>query len=73
MSNMRIYTWISNKGTCFTCIIVVDVDVFQAVGHLHKYNLVHMDIKPENIFVTDNNVAKLGDFGLVIDVSNVRQ
>lgn len=45
----------------------------QAVKHLHDHDLVHMDIKPENIFISNNNVCKLGDFGLVIDLSKVSE
>lgn len=47
------------------------VCVFQAVKHLHDNNLVHMDIKPDNIFVSQEGIYKLGDFGLVIDLSKV--
>ena len=39
--------------------------------HLHDYDLVHMDIKPENIFISDEDTCKLGDFGLVLDLSKV--
>ncbi|KAG0719305.1 Membrane-associated tyrosine- and threonine-specific cdc2-inhibitory kinase [Chionoecetes opilio] len=42
---------------------------YLSVRHLHKHNLVHMDIKPENIFVGYDGLCKLGDFGLVIDLS----
>ncbi|XP_071553024.1 membrane-associated tyrosine- and threonine-specific cdc2-inhibitory kinase-like [Panulirus ornatus] len=45
------------------------VDLLQGVNHLHKNNLVHMDIKPENIFFGYDGLCKLGDFGLVIDTS----
>ncbi|KAK7063100.1 Protein kinase, membrane associated tyrosine threonine 1 [Halocaridina rubra] len=45
------------------------VDLLQGVRHLHKHNLVHMDIKPENIFFGYDGLCKLGDFGLVIDLS----
>ncbi|XP_071122497.1 membrane-associated tyrosine- and threonine-specific cdc2-inhibitory kinase-like [Mytilus galloprovincialis] len=45
------------------------VDLLMAVKHLHDHNLVHMDIKPENIFISYDNICKLGDFGLVLDVS----
>ena len=45
--------------------------IFQAVKHLHDNNLVHMDIKPDNIFISYDGICKLGDFGLVIDMSKV--
>ncbi|WAR02921.1 PMYT1-like protein, partial [Mya arenaria] len=45
------------------------VDLLQAVKHLHDNNLVHMDIKPDNIFISQDGICKLGDFGLVIDLS----
>lgn len=45
------------------------VDLLMAVKHLHDHNLIHMDIKPENIFISYDNICKLGDFGLVLDVS----
>lgn len=44
------------------------VDLLMALKHLHEHDLVHMDIKPENIFISADNVCKLGDFGLVLDL-----
>ena len=44
------------------------VDLLQAVKHLHARKLVHMDIKPENIFMAFDGSCKLGDFGLVLDL-----
>ncbi|XP_013407437.1 membrane-associated tyrosine- and threonine-specific cdc2-inhibitory kinase [Lingula anatina] len=44
------------------------VDLLMAVKHLHDHDLVHMDIKSENIFISSDGVCKLGDFGLVIDL-----
>lgn len=45
------------------------VDLLMAVKHLHDHDLVHMDIKPDNIFISKDGVCKLGDFGLVLDLS----
>ena len=45
------------------------VDLLQALGHLHDHDLVHMDVKPENIFLWMDGICKLGDFGLMIDLA----
>ncbi|CAB4058458.1 PKMYT [Lepeophtheirus salmonis] len=37
--------------------------------HLHEHDLIHMDIKPENIFIGRDGICKLGDFGIVIDLA----
>ena len=37
----------------------------EAVAYLHQNNMVHRDIKPQNIFVDDDGQLILGDFGLV--------
>ena len=47
------------------------IDLLQAVKHLHDRKLVHMDIKPDNIFINFDGQCKLGDFGLVIDLKKV--
>ncbi|KAF2365507.1 Protein kinase domain [Trinorchestia longiramus] len=45
------------------------LDLLQALDHLHRNSLVHMDIKPENIFLSNDGTCKLGDFGLMFDLS----
>lgn len=35
---------------------------------MHKNGYMHRDLKPENILVSDNNVVKLIDFGLVREI-----
>ena len=37
----------------------------QGLHRAHKQNLVHRDVKPDNILVTPDGVAKLADLGLV--------
>lgn len=37
----------------------------QGLSHIHKYNIVHKDVKPDNILVSDDfNVVKMTDFGI---------
>lgn len=37
--------------------------IASAVGYIHKRNILHRDIKPDNIMITDDNHAILIDFG----------
>jgi serine/threonine protein kinase len=34
-------------------------DILQGLSHMHAHGYTHFDIKPENIFVTDNNSLKV--------------
>eukprot|EP01116_Phalansterium_solitarium_P019052 TRINITY_DN5218_c0_g1_i2.p1 TRINITY_DN5218_c0_g1~~TRINITY_DN5218_c0_g1_i2.p1 ORF type:complete len:682 (+),score=105.15 TRINITY_DN5218_c0_g1_i2:175-2220(+) len=39
--------------------------VVSGLSHIHSKNLVHLDLKPENIFITSSSDYKIGDFGLI--------
>lgn len=38
--------------------------ILEGMAYAHSRGVVHRDIKPSNIFITSNNVAKIGDFGI---------
>ena len=40
-------------------------DTLIALDHLHQHNLLHRDIKPDNILVSRSGMVKLADFGVV--------
>lgn len=39
-------------------------DISSALIYAHSHNIIHSDFKPGNIFITDNNGAKVFDFGI---------
>jgi serine/threonine protein kinase len=42
----------------------VAIEILSALESLHKNNIVHLDIKPENILLSLAGKYKLGDLGL---------
>ena len=48
----------------------VAIQIASALETAHKNNIVHRDIKPHNIIITEDGVAKVTDFGIAKAVSN---
>ena len=48
----------------------VAVQIASALEAAHKNNIVHRDIKPHNIIITEDGIAKVTDFGIAKAVSN---
>ena len=48
----------------------IAMQIASALETAHKNNIVHRDIKPHNIIITEDGVAKVTDFGIAKAVSN---
>ena len=40
--------------------------------YLHKTNVIHRDIKPDNIFMNKNKIIKIGDFGISTQIKKLK-
>ncbi|XP_071409209.1 proto-oncogene serine/threonine-protein kinase mos [Pithys albifrons albifrons] len=45
------------EAVCYSC------DIMTGLAFLHSQDIVHLDLKPANIFITEQGVCKIGDFG----------
>lgn len=45
-------------------VVKLGIDICKALELCHRKNIIHRDIKPQNIFISENGDYKLGDFGI---------
>ena len=58
LSDFIIQNELDEKAVC-----KLGIDMCQAISHCQKHDIIHCDIKPDNIFISQNGDYKLGNFG----------
>lgn len=55
-----------------SCLAVSRSDVCEAMEYLEANNFVHRDLAARNVLVSDDNIAKVSDFGLTKEASSIQ-
>ncbi len=50
--------------------LAIAIQIAEALNHAHQAGMIHRDVKPKNILITSDGVAKLADMGLARAVSD---
>ena len=64
-------TYISDKTLSEREVIGLGCDICSALERCAQRNVIHRDIKPDNIFINEFGDYKLGDFGIARKLENV--
>jgi hypothetical protein len=45
-------------------------DVASGLQHIHRCGMVHLDIKPANLLITEDGIVQIGDFGMAAPIGS---
>ncbi|KAL3843336.1 hypothetical protein ACJIZ3_000739 [Penstemon smallii] len=66
MSGGSVYDYLhKQKGTFkLPALLKVAIDISKGMNYLHQNNIIHRDLKAANLLMDENEVVKVGDFGV---------
>lgn len=51
-------------------VVSISKQIASALGMAHRNNIIHRDVKPHNILLTEDGIAKITDFGIAKAISS---
>lgn len=64
---------IQGKPFVYEEIMMIMAQITLGVMSIHSKNILHRDIKTQNIFITKEGILKIGDFGISRQLSNTEE
>ncbi|QPC46300.1 Stk1 family PASTA domain-containing Ser/Thr kinase [Mangrovibacillus cuniculi] len=58
-----------NHPLSLTIAVHIMQQIVSAIDHAHEHNIIHRDIKPQNILIDEHGTAKITDFGIATALS----
>jgi O-acetyl-ADP-ribose deacetylase (regulator of RNase III) len=49
------------------------IDAANGLHSIHQAGVVHRDVKPANLFLTGSGITTVGDFGIAVDASSIKE
>lgn len=65
-----LYNLLENKSLTIREVIKYSLDFLSAIQYIHSLGIIHCDIKPNNVLISDNDNAILTDFGSALYLNN---
>lgn len=56
--------WLRKARVSARSACLITLDILSGLGHAHEHGVLHRDIKPQNLLLTDDGTVKIADFGL---------
>ena len=53
-----------NRGRSIKDLLLYSQEILSGLSHIHSKGILHLDLKPNNILISDDNDALISDFGV---------